>query len=111
MTEHHLLDQPDDESVNLRFEITNIVREEIGMHEMFAMQIADALVRGLRKRFCGQKIYVPNTDAQDIEKRNAGIKQDFTGTRESLRAVMRKYSVSKTTVYRVCNAHRIRKNQ
>lgn len=93
----------DDESVNLRFEITDIVQEEIGFHEQFATQIADALIRGFRKRFCGQKIYIPNTDAQDIDKRNAGIKQEFNGTHESLRAVMRKYNVSKTTVYRVCN--------
>jgi Mor family transcriptional regulator len=93
----------DDETVNLRFEITDIVQEEIGFHEQFAIQIADALIRGFRKRFCGQKIYIPNADAQDINKRNAGIRQEFNGTHESLRAVMRKYNVSKTTVYRICN--------
>lgn len=93
----------DDESVSLRFEIAAIVQEEIGFHEQFAIQIADALTRGFRKRFCGQKIYIPNTDAVDIKQRNAGIKQEFNGTHESLRAVMHKYNVSKTTVYRVCN--------
>lgn len=93
----------DDETVSLRFEITAIVQEEIGLHEQFAIQIADALTRGFRKRFCGQKIYIPNSDPQDINQRNAGIKQEFNGTRESLSAVMRKYNVSKTTVYRVCN--------
>jgi Mor family transcriptional regulator len=97
----HLMD--DDETVNLRFEITDIVQEEIGFHEQFASQIADALIRGFRKRFCGQKIYISNTDAQDITKRNAGIKKEFNGTKASLDVVMRKYNVSKTTVYRVCN--------
>jgi len=39
----------DDDAVSLRFEITAILREEIGFHEQYAATLAEPIVNGLRK--------------------------------------------------------------
>lgn len=91
--------QVEDAAIQLERDFVDIVREEIGMNEQLAGIFAQALVRGLRRRMGGTELWVP---APDKAERNAAIRREFTGTRESLRDVMRRHNVSRSTVYEVC---------
>jgi Mor family transcriptional regulator len=86
----------EDAAVELQFEITQIVQEEIGYNEMFANMIAEALTRGLRRRLGGQEVYIP---APDKAARNAAIKREFNG--RNLAEMCRKYDLSPSGVYKI----------
>jgi len=88
--------QAEDNAAELKFEFTNIVTEEIGFNELFASQIAEALVRGLRKHYGGRKLYIP---APDKAERNAAIKAEFNGRNHE--SVCHRYSISRTTLYEI----------
>ena len=92
----------DDADVALRYEFTAIVREEIGMNEGFASQIAEALVRGLRRRFRGQSLgdyYLAEQSAADREERDAAIRAEFNGQNRA--EVCQKYGISKSRLYQI----------
>ena len=86
----------EDSAVMLQYEMTAIVREEIGMTEHFASQISAAIVQGLRKRFSAQEIYIP---APSKAERNAAIKRDFNGQNRD--EICRRYGVSRSTLYEI----------
>ena len=66
-----------------------------------AEELALALVRtAAKKGHAGADYYLPSCGAFDRATRNAEIRKEFNGT--NLRAVCRKWGVSKTTVYRAC---------
>ena len=86
----------DDAAVSLLYEMTTIVREEIGFNEIFAAQIAEALVRGLRRRLGGDELYIP---AQDKAERDAAIRARFNGTNRD--EVCRAFGISKSRLYEI----------
>ena len=88
--------QSEDAAVQLEHDITNIVREEIGMHEVMAGMFAQALVRGLRRRLGGQELYIP---APDRSARDAAIRREFTGS--NVDELMRRYGLSRTRIYEI----------
>jgi Mor family transcriptional regulator len=96
MTAHR--SDSEDKAAELKFELTNIVSEEIGMNEAFASQIAEALVRGLRKRMGGQDIYIP---APNKSARDAAIKAEFNG--RNLDALCDKYQLGRSAIYKIVN--------
>lgn len=81
----------------LVYEMTEIVREEIGLKESLAARIAEAIVHGMQKRNGGQKIYI---HAPDKTQRDEAIRHEFNGC--NLDEVMRRHNVSRATVYRIC---------
>jgi len=92
----------DDGAIALQHEFTAIVREEIGMNEGFASQIAEALVRGLRRRFRGQNLgdyYLAEQSAADREERDAAIRAEFNGQNRA--EVCQKYGISKSRLYQI----------
>lgn len=86
----------EDGAIALQFELTSIVRDEIGMNEHFASQIAEALLRGLRRRMGGQEIYIP---AQDLRVRDRAIRAEFNGRNRD--ELCRRYEVSRTRLYEI----------
>ena len=92
--------QIEDQSIQLHREFVEIVREEIGLNERFANDIASALVRGVRKRYGGQTmgrrgaIYVP---APDKSERNKAIRTEFKGS--NALEVCKKYKISRSRLY------------
>ncbi|MFA6310611.1 MAG: Mor transcription activator family protein [Sterolibacterium sp.] len=92
----------DDAAVALQYEFTAIVREEIGMNEGFASQIAAALVRGLRRRFRGQRLgdyYLSEQTGAEREERDAAIRAEFNGQNRD--EVCQKYNLKKTQLYEI----------
>lgn len=88
---------PCDSRVQLLYEMTEIVREEIGLNEIFATQIAEAIMRGMCKRYGAQEVYIP---APDRRARDEAIRRSYNG--RNLQEVMREHGVSRATVFRVC---------
>lgn len=86
----------EDAAVALLYEMTAIVREEIGMNELFAAQIAEAITRGLRRRMGGDYHYIP---APDKAARDAAVRADFNGQNRD--EVCRRHGISKTQFYRI----------
>lgn len=86
----------EDAAVALLYEMTTIVREEIGMNELFAAQIAEAITRGLRRRLGGEYHYIP---APDKTERDAAIRAQFNG--RNLEEVARCHGVSRRQAYRI----------
>lgn len=91
-------DAPDDDPVSwLRRELIAVVREDIGMVEGLAVQVADLMLVGIRKRMGGREVYIP---APDKASRDEQIRAAFNG--RNLPEVMRQFGVCKATVYRAC---------
>lgn len=94
--------QIEDQAIQLHREVADIVREEIGMHEGFANDLAAAIVRGLRKKYGGQtlgakgSIYIP---APDKSARNAAVRAEFNGTNAD--EVCRKHDISRSRLYQL----------
>ena len=95
--DHQSEAQADDAAVQLEHDFIAIVREEIGMHEALAAIVAQALVRGLRRRNGGQSIWIP---APDKSQRDAAIRREFMGAR-NLKEIMAKYGISRSRVYQI----------
>jgi len=89
----------DDDAVSLRFEITAILREEIGFHEQYAATLAEPIVNGLKKRFSGQEIYIAKNPRPDVALRNEEIRREFNG--RNLEDMMTKYGLGKTSIYKI----------
>jgi Mor family transcriptional regulator len=88
----------------LHSEITAAVREEVGMNEAFASQIAGAIVRGLSRRLGAQRIYIP---APDRSTRDADIYDRFIGS--NARELCAEYGISRSRLYEVVNRERARR--
>lgn len=93
--------QTDDAVLQLEYEIVEIAREELGMHEREAYEIAVALVRGLRKRYGGRRVgarglYIP---APSKVARDDAIRRDFNGT--NTQQVMREHGISRARLYQI----------
>lgn len=86
----------DDTLVSLKQDLTAVVQQEIGFNEIFATQIADALVRGLRKRLGGQDLYIP---AEDRTERDAMIRKEFNG--RNIDDMCKKFGLSKRSIYKI----------
>jgi Mor family transcriptional regulator len=86
----------EDAAIALQYEITKIVREEIGMNEHFASQIAEALMRGLRRTLGGQEIYIPS---QDLRRRDQAIRDEFNGRNRD--ELCRRYGIGRTRLYEI----------
>lgn len=91
-----------DEIISLKFEITAILQNEIGLHEQYALTLAEPIVQGLVKRFGGQRFYFnkKNTKSQ-IAIRDMQIKKEFNGA--NLKQIMQKHGLSKSAIYKICN--------
>ena len=94
--------QLEDQAIQLHREYVEIVREEIGLHEQFANDIAAAIVRGMRKRYGGRSlgakgcIYIHKPDKSE---RNAAIRAEFNGTNAD--EVCKKHGIGRSTLYRI----------
>ncbi len=88
-----------DDAVSLRFEITAILREEIGLHEQYAATLAEPIVNGLKKKFSGQDLYIAKNQRTDISQRNEVIRREFNG--RNLEEMMKKYDLSKSSIYKI----------
>ena len=90
--------QAEDAAVQLERDFLAIVREDIGMNEGLAGMFARVLVEGLRTRMGGQELYIP---APDRSERDAGIRREFDGTRESLARIQRRTGLSRARIYAI----------
>lgn len=93
--------QAEDVALQLEHDLVDIAREELGMHEREAYEIAIALVRGLRKRYGGRRVgarglYIP---APSKVARDDAIRRDFNGT--NTQQVMREHGISRARLYQI----------
>lgn len=96
--------QAEDAVLQLEYDIVEIARQELGMHEREAYDIARALVRGLRKRYGGVRLghrglYIP---APSKLERDVQIRQEFNGLNRT--EVMKRHGITRSTLYRVVGA-------
>lgn len=82
--------------MSLQYELTAIVRDEIGMNEHFASQVAEALMRGLRKKLGGQEVYIP---VHDRRARDEAIRAEFNGRNQA--EICRRYRISRSRLYQI----------
>ncbi|MDP3322651.1 MAG: Mor transcription activator family protein [Hydrogenophaga sp.] len=91
-----------DDEITLKFEITAILQQEIGLHEQYALTLAEPIVAGLVKRFGGQRFYIAKKHTKSqIAIRDAQIKKEFNGA--NLKHVMQKFCLSKSAIYKICH--------
>lgn len=93
--------QTDDAVLQLEYDIVEIARQELGMHERQAYEMAQALVRGLRKRYGGVRLghrglYIP---APSKAERDSQIRREYDGTNRD--QVLRKHSISRSRLYQI----------
>lgn len=86
----------DNSQHQLLAELTDVVRQQLGMKGPDAIVTAEALFRGLMNRVGGQEIYIP---APPRTERNAAILGDFKGNNAA--EVCTKHDISRRTLYRI----------
>ncbi|MDP4074209.1 hypothetical protein [Acidovorax sp. A1169] len=97
--------QADDAVMQLEQDFVEIVREELGMHEVPAQALASALVRGMRKRYGGMRlggrghIYVP---APSKSERDEAIRQAYNGTNAA--EVMKAHGIRRSRLFEIVSA-------
>lgn len=93
--------QADDAVMQLEQDFVEIAREELGMHEMPAQELASALVRGMRKRYGGGRLgarglYIP---APSKAERNESIRREYDGANGE--EVRRRHGIKRTQFYEI----------
>ena len=93
--------QAEDAVLQLEYDLADILREDQGLHERQAYDMARSLVQGLRKRYGGMQLgrrglYIP---APSKAERNAQICHDFNGT--NLSEVCKRYGIKRTRLYEI----------
>lgn len=88
--------ETEDAAAQLQRDITNIVREETGMHEGIATMFSEALVRGLRRRLGGRELYIP---APGRSERDSAIRRDYNG--RNMDELMRRHEIGRTRFYEI----------
>lgn len=84
-------------AASLLAEIASILREETGLRDPLATMVAEAVLRGLRKRRGGTEVYVPQT-VRRTEIAQA-VRQMFDGRNRD--EVCRRFGISTSTLYRI----------
>ncbi len=85
-----------DRHAGLRSRIMRIVRQATGLDEQMALPIAESICDELAQEMGAGGPQEPATGRAD---RNAAIRREFHG--DNHREVMRRYSISRSTMYRV----------
>lgn len=77
-------------------DITQIVREETGLHERIAYPIAAGIARRMQERWGGSEVYIPARSAED---RHREIREAMESPGATVASVGRALGVSRATVY------------
>ena len=98
--------KPDDGTLQLERDLIEILREERGLTEPAAFELAVDLVRGMRKRYGGMRLgprglYIP---APSKVERNEAIRRAYDGTNGP--RVMREHGISRSSLFRIVNERR-----
>ena len=93
--------QTEDAVLQLEHDMVEIVRAELGMREREAFTLAQAIVRGLRNRYGGERLghrglYIP---APSKAQRNDAICKEFNGT--NIEDVMKRHGIKRAQIYRI----------
>lgn len=90
----------EDDAYGLLRELTDIVREETGLKESIATQIAQCVLDGLRKKRGGDPLYVPSKlTAQEREARDIDICRRLN--RNNAPVLAKEYGLTTRQVYRI----------
>lgn len=85
----------------LQAEITDALRNEIGLRDEFARPWAAKLTAYLQRRLGTQNVYIP---APGRAERDAAIFREFDG--KNVAAVMKRYDVSRSRLYQIIEEQR-----
>lgn len=93
--------QSQDNVMQLTYDMTEIVREGLGVTEAEAARMAATIVHGMRHRYGGVRLgrrglYIP---VPCKEERNAAICREFDGT--NAQEVMRRHGIKRSTLYTI----------
>lgn len=93
--------QAEDAVLQLEMDMAEILRNERGLHERDAFDMARCLVDGMRQRYGGVQLgrrglYIP---APSKAERNAQICREFNGT--NCDEVCRKYGIKRSRLYQI----------
>ena len=93
--------QSQDNVMQLTYDMTEIVREGLGVTEAEAARMAETIVNGMRHRYGGVRLgrrglYIP---VPCKDERNAAICREFDGT--NAQEVMRRHGIKRSTLYTI----------
>ena len=101
MTTTMTASQSQDNVMQLTYDMTEIVREGLGVTEAEAARMAATIVNGMRHRYGGVRLgrrglYIP---VPCKEERNTAICREFDGT--NAQEVMRRHGIKRSTLYTI----------
>ena len=74
-----------------------------GLPPFEARKLASQIVGDIRKRFRGEALYVASADEADRATRDAAIRRDYDGTRQSRERLQLRWDISRAQFYRIIN--------
>ena len=90
---------------SLMHAIAMTLETEGGLHPQSARQLAARIVNEVRRQFCGDRLslYVSASDESDRASRDAAIRRDYDGTRQSRERLQLRWDISRAQFYRIIN--------
>lgn len=86
----------EDSAATLRSDLMRIVRERIGVNEVFVPRVAEEILQGLRESLGGREVYIP---APDKLERDVHIRAEFNG--RNAKEVCDRYGISRARLYQI----------
>ena len=83
--------------------ITDLIETGSGMPPRAARQLAAQIVGGIRKQMRSDRLYVTGTDEADRAARDAAIRRDYDGSRQSRERLQLRWDISRAQFYRIIN--------
>ena len=68
-----------------------------------AKRLAAQIVGGIRRQMRGEMLYVASTDEADRAARDAAIRRDYDGSRQSRERLQLRWDISRAQFYRIIN--------
>lgn len=79
------------------------LESESGMPPPAAKRLAAQIVGGIRRQMRGEMLYVASTDEADRAARDAAIRRDYDGSRQSRERLQLRWDISRAQFYRIIN--------
>lgn len=88
-----------DAVLQMTSDMAEIIVEALSSNEQLQHMLASCIVAGLRRRYGGEKIYIPKTSKSDRRARDAAILAAFNG--RNLKELCRQHGISLPAGYRI----------
>ena len=89
--------------ISLRAVLAQAIQADTNVDEHTALMMSARLVGRIRQQLRGEKLYIAKQDPEDRAARDAAIRRDYDGSRQSRERLQLRWDISRAQFYRIIN--------